>query len=73
MTVQIGKRSWKMNRKRFESLLRLGSEQVPFGVYAIEKNGYAEMRHDHCKSRSELKQLRRAYKARGYKVYANGV
>lgn len=73
MTVQIGKRSWKMNRKRFESLLRLGSEQVPFGVYAIEKNGYAEMRHDHCKSRSELKQLRREYRARGYQVYANGV
>jgi hypothetical protein len=51
----------------------LGSEQVPFGVYAIEKDGQTEMRHDHCKSRSELKRLRREYKARGYQVYANGL
>lgn len=73
MTVQIGKKLWIANQKRLESILRLGSEQVPFGIYAIEKDRHVEMRHDHCKSRSELKQLRRAYKARGYKVYANGV
>lgn len=62
-----------MNRKRYQGLLELGSEQVPFGIYAIEKDGQAEMRHDHCKSSSELKRLRREYKARGYKVYANGL
>ncbi len=55
-----------------ESLLALGSEQVPFGVYAIEKDGQAEMRLDHCKSITQLKRLIRQFKAAGYKVYANG-
>lgn len=72
MVVTIGKKVWNMSRERYESLLALGSEQVPFGVYAIEKNGQAEMRVDHCKSVTQLKKLIRQFKEQGYKVYANG-
>ena len=61
-----------MDQGRYKSLLALGSEQVPFGVYAIEKNGRAEMRIDHCKSITQLKNLIRQFKAAGYKVYAIG-
>ena len=61
-----------MSREEYESLLELGSEQVPFGVYAVEKNGEAEIRLDHCKSVTQLKTLIRQFKAQGYKVYANG-
>ena len=61
-----------MRREEYESLLKLGSEQVPFGVYAVEKNGEAEIRLDHCKSVTQLKTLIRQFKAQGYKVYANG-
>lgn len=61
-----------MSQERYKNLLALGSEQVPFGVYAIEKNGQAEMRIDHCKSVTQFKNLIRQFKARGYKVYANG-
>lgn len=72
MVVTIGEKVWAVNQERYKSLLGLGSEQVPFGVYAIEKDGQAEIRLDHCKSVTQLKKLIRQFKAAGYKVYANG-
>lgn len=73
MKVTIGKRVWEMSKTKYKGLLDIASGQVPFGVYAIEKNGVAELRHDHCKSRSELKKLKQSFKRMGYKVYANGL
>lgn len=61
-----------MNRKEYQGLLEVASEQVPFGIYAIEKKDYAELRCDKCKSVTQLKSLIRQFKAAGYKVYANG-
>ena len=60
-----------MSQKEYKSLLAVASEQVPFGIYAVEKTGYAELRNDHCKSISQLKALTRQFKAQGLKVYAN--
>lgn len=72
MVVTFGKRVWKMSRKECEGLLSMASEQIPFGVYAIEKNGHLELRRDKCSSVTQLKHLTRQLKAAGYKVYANG-
>ena len=51
---------------------RQASEQVPFGIYAIEKQDYAELRCDKCKSVTQLKSLTRQFKAQGFKVHSNG-
>ena len=72
MKVLVGARTYQMSNKEYQGLLKIASEQVPFGVYAIEKIGYAELRVDHCKSITQLKSLKRQFKAQGYKVYANG-
>ncbi len=72
MIVTIGKKVWKVSQQRYESILAVGKEQVSFGVYAIEKDGQAEIRHDHCKSITQLKALTRQFKSQGFKVYANG-
>lgn len=72
MVVIIGEKIWEVSRKRYESILAIGKEQVPFGVYAIEKDGQTEIRHDHCESITELKALIRQFKSQGFKVYANG-
>ena len=37
MIVTIGKKVWKVSQQRYESILAVGKEQVPFGIYAIEK------------------------------------
>ena len=41
MIVTIGKKVWKVSQQRYESILAVGKEQVPFGIYAIEKDGKA--------------------------------
>lgn len=73
MKVKIMDRVWKMDRKQFQGLLRLASEQVPFGLYAVEKNGYAELLNLKFDTRRQLKQAKRDWKAQGYRVYANGL
>lgn len=61
-----------MSRKEYMGLLKIASEQVPFGIYAVEKNDYAELRCDKCKSITQLKELTRNFKKQGFKVMANG-
>jgi len=61
-----------MSKKEFEGLLKIASEQVPIGVYAIEKKDYAELRCDKCESITQLKSLIRKFKAQGFKVHSNG-
>ena len=72
MKVLVGKRTYQMNKSEYQGLLDIAREQVPLGVYAIEKNDYAELRVDHCKSITQLKSLKRQFKSQGFKVYANG-
>lgn len=61
-----------MSRKEYEELLKVACEQVPFGIYAVEKNGYAELRCDRCESMTKLKELTRQFKSQGFKVHKNG-
>lgn len=63
---------YQMARHEYQGLLEVASEQVPFGVYAIEKQDYAELRCDKCDSTTQLKKLARDFRAVGYRVYANG-
>ncbi|ANU47751.1 hypothetical protein ADH76_18780 [Enterocloster clostridioformis] len=65
-------RLYQMNQKEYQGLLRVAGEQVPLGIYAIEKQGYAELRCDKCNSVTQLKDLTRQFKGQGFKVYANG-
>ena len=61
-----------MSQLEYQGLLKVASEQVPFGIYAVEKKDYAELRCDKCKSITQLKDLTRKFKAHGFKVLANG-
>lgn len=71
MQVTVMERTYQMSQKEYEGLLKIASEQVQFGIYAVEKQGYAELRCDKCESVTQLKKLTRQFKARGFKVYAN--
>lgn len=72
MKVKVGKNLYRMSRTEYQGLLEIAKEQVPRGVYAVEKADYAELRHDRCVSSTQLKRLTRAFKQEGYKVHANG-
>lgn len=71
MKVKVMNRIYRMNQKEYQGLLRVASEQVPLGIYAIEKQEYAELRCDKCSSVTQLKALTRQFKAQGFKVYSN--
>lgn len=71
MQATVMERTYQMSQEEYEGLLEIASEQVPCGIYAVEKQGYAELRCDKCKSITQLKKLIRQFKARGFKVHAN--
>ncbi len=71
MTVKIGKRLWKMDRREYKGLLKTAKEQVPLGIYAVEKDNYAELCNIRCESRGQLRKLYGQYKAAGFRVLFN--
>lgn len=72
MKVQIGKKMWEMSKSKYKKLLVVAKEQVPKGIYAIEKDNYAELRCD-TGSITKIKNMRREFRLRGFKVYTNGI
>lgn len=71
MQVKVANRIYRMSRDEYKRLLDIAKEQVPFGIYAVEKGEYAELQNVHCKSSTELKKVSRAFKMQGFNVLAN--
>lgn len=71
MEVKVANRIYRMSKEEYKGLLEVAKEQVPFGIYAVEKTGYAELQNLRCKSMTELKNLTRGFKQKGFKVLAN--
>lgn len=71
MRVKVGNRIYRMGRTEYNGLLRVAKEQVPFGIYAVEKQDYAELRCDKCRSITQLKKLTRQFQVQGFKVLSN--
>ena len=71
MRLKVDKRTYAMSKKEYLKLLEVASEQVPFGIYAVEKSNYAELRNDKCKSMTQLKALTRQFRMNGFRVHAN--
>lgn len=66
-------RAYQMSRKQVKGLLEIASEQVPFGIYAVEKDGKISMEHMKCLSITQLKAKVREFRSAGFKVYYNGL
>lgn len=73
VTVKVAQRLYRMTEDRAEQLLKTAAELVPFGIYALKRGGYIELRNDKLSSRAQLKQARRGFKSEGFRVYCNGL
>ena len=62
MKVIVGKKVYQMSKNKAMNLLRLASEQVPRGIYALEKDKVIEMRNDKCSSITQVKNLKRQFR-----------
>lgn len=71
MKVIINKSIYEMGRKEYRGVLKVASEQVPFGIYAVEKDGICELRKDTFDSKEKLKKAVAEYAAKGFKVHYN--
>lgn len=72
MQVKVMNHLYRMSRNEYQGLLQIASEQVHLGIYALEKENYAELRCDKCKSITQLKKLTQQLKAQGFRVLSNG-
>ena len=72
ITVAIGKRRYRCNQERAADLLSKASKRVRQGVYAIEDLGSGFIQIvDIPMSVTQIKRMRREYKRRGARIYAN--
>lgn len=71
MKVKIANKIYEMGKKEYHGILNIASEQVPFGIYAAEKRGYAELLNLKCSSKTQLKNAKQKLKLNGFKVFAN--
>lgn len=71
--VHILKRVYQMSNAEAEGLLKIASDSVSFGIYAVRKDNQIQMLNIKCESKTQLKAETRAWKRQGYKVYSNGL
>lgn len=62
---------YEMGRKEYKGVLKVASEQISCGIYAVEKDGICELRKDKFDSKEELKKAIAEYVAKGFNVYYN--
>ena len=62
---------YEMNKKQFDGVLKVAKKAVKHGIYAVEKDGTAEMKKETYSNKSELEKAVKEYEAKGFKVYYN--
>lgn len=71
MKILVDESLYETNRDGLRGILQVASEQIPCGIYAVEKDNYCELRKDTFDSKEELKKAVAEYSAKGFKVYYN--
>lgn len=71
MKVIVNESVYEMGRKEYRGVLKVASQQIPYGIYAVEKDGICEPRKDIFDSKDELKKAVAEYEAKGFKVHYN--
>lgn len=71
MRVILDNSVYEMNRKQFLAVSEVAKKAVKCGIYAIEKDGIAEMKKDTFDSREDLRKAVAEYESKGFKVYYN--
>lgn len=71
MKVIVNNSVYEMGRKEYKGVLKVASQQIPCGIYAVEKDDICELRKDTFGSKEELKKSVSEYAAKRFKVYYN--
>ena len=71
MRVLLNDHIYEMSRKQFRGVLKVAKKAVKHGIYAVEKDGTAEMKKETYSNRAELEKVVKEYEEKGFKVYYN--
>lgn len=71
MIVEINGSVYGMNFKEFKEVLKIASDAIPFGIYAISKGKLAILLKEKYNNKKELKKAVTEYSGNGFKVYYN--
>ena len=71
MRVLLNDHLYDMDRKQFDGVLKGAKKAVKHGIYAVEKDGTAEMKKETYSNKSELEKAVKEYEEKGFKVYYN--
>lgn len=71
MRVILKDSVYEMNRKQFRGVLNIAKKSVKMGIYAVEKDGIAEMKNETFDGKEDLKKSVAEYAKNGFKVYYN--
>lgn len=71
MKIIVNESVYEMGRKEYRGVLKVASEQIPRGIYAVEKGGICELRKDTFDNKEELKKAVAEYAEKGFKVHYN--
>lgn len=71
MKVILKNSLYEMNRKQFRAVLEVAKKAVKCGIYAIEKDGLAEMKKETFDSMEDLRKAVADYEKKGFKVHYN--
>ena len=71
MRVLLNGNIYDMDRKQFDGVLKVAKKAVKRGIYAVEKDGTAEMKKGTYSNKTELEKVVKKYESKGFKVYYN--
>lgn len=71
MKVLLNNSVYEMSRKQFDGVLKVAKKAVKHGIYAVEKDGMAQMKKETHSNKAELEKAAAEYEEKGFKVYYN--
>ena len=71
MKVNVGDSLYEMGNEQFKRILKIARKAIPFGIYAVSKNGTAILLKETYSNHEELKKAVSEYASKGFKVYYN--
>lgn len=72
MKVLVNNNVYEMGRKAFCEALSIAKKSVPFGIYAVIKDDFCEMKKDYFCTQEEMNKQIVEYQKQGFQVYFNG-
>ena len=72
MKVLINDHVYEMGRKAYRSVLDIAKQSVPFGIYAVKKGDFCELKKEVFTSHEEMNKQIVEYQKQGFRVYFNG-